>query len=107
MVMIHIYPWLSSIYEVYKDNAGDALHRRKSTQVEAQLKELGLESLEERMQSAVQVPLNPPYRLSRLIAETVPQVRKRGDGGRGRGRAYAERGAGAAQPSLQAVAPHR
>lgn len=26
------------------------------------------------MQSAVQVPLNPPYRLSRLIAETVPQV---------------------------------
>jgi len=41
--------------------------------VEAQLKELGLEGLEERLQSGVQVPANPPYRLSTLISECVPR----------------------------------
>lgn len=56
-------------------NRLEATIRRKSTQVEAHLKELGLESLEDRMQSAVQVPAHPPYRLSTLIAETVPQGR--------------------------------
>jgi hypothetical protein len=43
--------------------------RRKQRQVEAQLKELGMEALDERLQSATQVPVNPPYRLARLISQ--------------------------------------
>ncbi len=33
-----------------------------------------MEALDERLQSATQMPLQPPYRLSTLIAENVPQV---------------------------------
>lgn len=35
------------------------------------LNELGTEALEERLQSSLEVPTNPPYRLSSLIAERV------------------------------------
>ncbi|GAX82793.1 hypothetical protein CEUSTIGMA_g10219.t1 [Chlamydomonas eustigma] len=49
--------------------------KRKSVQVQSQLLELGQENLEERMQSSVAMPANPPYRLSTLIAELVPQGR--------------------------------
>ncbi len=54
------------------------MHRRKQQQVEADLKELGEEALEERMQSALQTPASPQYRLTRKIAElTERQVRWR------------------------------
>ncbi len=48
--------------------------RRKQTQVEAQLTELGVEALEQRLQDSVQVPASPPYKLARLIANAAPQV---------------------------------
>eukprot|EP00879_Flechtneria_rotunda_P029235 GHRR01031533.1.p1 GENE.GHRR01031533.1~~GHRR01031533.1.p1 ORF type:complete len:152 (-),score=34.88 GHRR01031533.1:413-868(-) len=51
---------------------GDCLtYRRKSRQVEAQLKELGLEALEERLSSATQNPAQPSYRLSRMVTEVT------------------------------------
>ncbi|GBF99220.1 indole-3-glycerol-phosphate synthase [Raphidocelis subcapitata] len=43
--------------------------KRKQRQVESQLTELGMEALDERLQSATQAPVNPPYRLSRLISQ--------------------------------------
>lgn len=43
--------------------------RRKQRQVESQLQELGMESLDDRLQLATQAPVNPPYRLSRLISQ--------------------------------------
>ena len=51
--------------------------RRKQAQIEAQLKELGMEGLEERLQSATQSPAQPPYKLARLISE-VTQMQVRG-----------------------------
>jgi hypothetical protein len=45
--------------------------RRKSKQVEAQLLELGMEGLEERLSSATQHPASPAYRLSRMISEVT------------------------------------
>lgn len=41
--------------------------RRKQQQVENQLKELGMDSLQERLEDAAQTPANPPYRLATLI----------------------------------------
>ena len=46
--------------------------RRKQQQIAARLNELGIEALEERLQSAAEAPLADPYKLSRLIAETIP-----------------------------------
>lgn len=40
------------------------------------LTELGMESLEERLQSAVSSPARPPYKLSTLITESTPRVRR-------------------------------
>ncbi|KXZ49270.1 hypothetical protein GPECTOR_22g863 [Gonium pectorale] len=56
-------------------NALEATIRRKQRQLEATIRELGIEALDERLRSATQLPANPPYRLSTLIAETVPQGR--------------------------------
>ncbi|KAG2500630.1 hypothetical protein HYH03_001397 [Edaphochlamys debaryana] len=56
-------------------NALEATIRRKQRQLEATIKELGMEALDERLQSATSMPANPPYRLSTLIAENVPQGR--------------------------------
>ncbi|EFJ49598.1 hypothetical protein VOLCADRAFT_104174 [Volvox carteri f. nagariensis] len=56
-------------------NALEATIRRKQRELEAAIRELGMEALDERLQSATQVPATPPYRLSRLIAEHVPQGR--------------------------------
>ena len=47
------------------------MSRRKSTEIQNLLNELGTETLEERLQSSLQVPASPPYRLSSLIAERV------------------------------------
>ena len=44
--------------------------RRKQQQVENQLKELGMDSLQERLEDAAQTPANPPYRLATLIQVT-------------------------------------
>jgi len=52
-----------------------AQRRRKQKQIEAMLAELGPETVEERLQSAVATPASPPYRLTRLIAELVPTGR--------------------------------
>ena len=49
--------------------------RRKQEEVAAQLKELGEEALEERLQSATQSPARPNFRLARLIAEVAPTGR--------------------------------
>ncbi|KAI8464154.1 MAG: hypothetical protein J3K34DRAFT_441386 [Monoraphidium minutum] len=49
--------------------------KRKQRQLEAQLTELGMEALDERLQSATQVPVNPPYRLSRLISQVTSEGR--------------------------------
>lgn len=43
------------------------MSRRKKAQVEAQINELGMETLQERLESAAQMPAQPPYRLSTLI----------------------------------------
>ncbi|GIL51135.1 hypothetical protein Vafri_7208 [Volvox africanus] len=56
-------------------NALEATIRRKQRELETTIRELGMEALDERLQSATQMPLNPPYRLSTLIAESVPQGR--------------------------------
>lgn len=56
-------------------NALEQTIRRKQKQLEASIRELGMEALDERLQSATQMPANPPYRLSTLIAEAVPQGR--------------------------------
>eukprot|EP00195_Chlamydomonas_chlamydogama_P012328 CAMPEP_0202904284 /NCGR_PEP_ID=MMETSP1392-20130828/28654_1 /ASSEMBLY_ACC=CAM_ASM_000868 /TAXON_ID=225041 /ORGANISM="Chlamydomonas chlamydogama, Strain SAG 11-48b" /LENGTH=159 /DNA_ID=CAMNT_0049591837 /DNA_START=129 /DNA_END=604 /DNA_ORIENTATION=- len=56
-------------------NRLEATIRRKAAQVEAQITELGMEGLEERLKNSVAVPANPPYRLSTLLAEAVPQGR--------------------------------
>jgi hypothetical protein len=52
--------------------------RRKSKQVEAQLLELGMEALEERLSSATQNPASPAYRLSRMISEVTQMEVRRG-----------------------------
>lgn len=50
--------------------------RRKSRQVEADIKELGDEGIEERMRSGVQVPADPKFRFARMVGEkTTGQVR--------------------------------
>ena len=49
--------------------------RRKQEEIAAQLKELGEEAMEERLQSATQNPARPNNRLARLIAEVVPTGR--------------------------------
>ena len=49
-----------------------ALFRRKQQQLAQQLQELGDEGLDERLQSASSNPSSDPYRLARLIADTVP-----------------------------------
>lgn len=41
--------------------------RRKRSQIQAQLDELGMETLQERLESAAQTPASPPYRLASLI----------------------------------------
>ena len=41
--------------------------RRKQQQVQRQIDELGMEALQERLESAAQTPANPAYRLSTLI----------------------------------------
>ena len=41
--------------------------RRKQQQVEQQIKELGMDSLQERLEDAAQTPAKPPYRLATLI----------------------------------------
>ncbi|GFH14820.1 IGPS domain-containing protein [Haematococcus lacustris] len=46
---------------------------RKQAQVESVLKELGMEALEERLQSAAALPARPAYRLTSLIAESAPR----------------------------------
>ncbi|GLC35625.1 hypothetical protein PLESTB_000186800 [Pleodorina starrii] len=56
-------------------NALEATIRRKQRELETTIRELGMEALDERLQSATQMPANPPYRLSTLIAESVPQGR--------------------------------
>jgi hypothetical protein len=43
------------------------LARRKKAQVEAQIDELGMDALQERLESAAQIPAQPPYQLSSLI----------------------------------------
>ncbi len=48
--------------------------RRKSKTVQANLIELGEENLEERLKGSIATPAYPPYRVTNLIAETVPQV---------------------------------
>lgn len=48
---------------------------RKQAQLQAVYQELGMEAMEERLQTSMQVPANPSYRLTRLIAENSPQVR--------------------------------
>ncbi len=50
-------------------NSLETTIKRKSVQVEAALKELGLEALEERLSSATQTPASPAYRFSRLVSE--------------------------------------
>ena len=42
-------------------------HRRKQQQIENQLKELGMDALQERLEDAAETPAKPPYRLARLI----------------------------------------
>lgn len=56
-------------------NSLEATIRRKTRQVEAILKELGDEAIEERLKSAVEVPANPPYRLSQAVAALREQGR--------------------------------
>lgn len=53
--------------------------RRKQKQVEAHLKELGMQALEERLQSAVSSPASPGYRLLQLI-QRVNQEEVRAQG---------------------------
>lgn len=50
---------------------GVAYYRRKQQQIENQLKELGMDSLQERLEDAAQTPAKPPYRLARLIQVLV------------------------------------
>ncbi|GFR47518.1 hypothetical protein Agub_g9140 [Astrephomene gubernaculifera] len=56
-------------------NALEATIRRKQRELEAAIRELGMEALDERLRSAAQLPARPPYRLASLIAEEVPQGR--------------------------------
>ena len=49
------------------DKEGGPCNRRKQQQIENQLKELGMDSLQERLEDAAQTPAKPPYRLARLI----------------------------------------
>lgn len=56
-------------------NALEATIRRKQRQLEVAFRELGMETMDERLSSAASLPANPPYRLSNLIAESVPQGR--------------------------------
>jgi indole-3-glycerol phosphate synthase len=53
----------------------EATIKRKSVQVESTLKELGLEALEERLQSAVRMPAAPAHRVATLIADATTQGR--------------------------------
>jgi hypothetical protein len=46
--------------------------RRKQQQVEQQIMELGMDSLQERLEDAAQTPAKPPYRLATLIQVTQP-----------------------------------
>lgn len=52
-------------------NNNQTTNRRKQRQIEAQIKELGMEALDERLQSATSTPANPPYRLAQRVAEVV------------------------------------
>lgn len=46
--------------------------RRKQQQVQLQIDELGMEALQDRLQSAAETPANPPYRLATLIQVRLP-----------------------------------
>lgn len=52
-------------------NQLEATIKRKQVQVEAALQELGMEGLEERLQSATQSPARPEYRLLRKVQEVT------------------------------------
>lgn len=52
-----------------------ACHRRKQQQIENQLRELGMESLQKRLEDAAETPAKPPYRLARLIQVPAASVR--------------------------------
>ncbi|MEW5300700.1 MAG: hypothetical protein WDW36_003611 [Sanguina aurantia] len=51
----------------------EVIIKRKQKELEVVLTELGMESLEERLQSAVSSPARPPYKLSTLITESTPR----------------------------------
>ncbi|KAG2438961.1 hypothetical protein HYH02_010753 [Chlamydomonas schloesseri] len=56
-------------------SALEATIRRKQRELEASIRDMGMEALDERLQSATAMPLRPAYRLSTLIAENVPMGR--------------------------------
>ncbi|CAL8470646.1 g10188 [Coccomyxa elongata] len=58
-----------SVSRSARDNQLSATIRRKKAQVEAQIDELGMDALQERLESAAQLPAQPSYRLSTLIQD--------------------------------------
>ncbi|CAL5220305.1 g2293 [Coccomyxa viridis] len=50
-------------------NQLSAIIRRKQQQIENQLKELGMDALQERLEDAAETPAKPPYRLARLVQD--------------------------------------
>eukprot|EP00198_Chlamydomonas_reinhardtii_P004433 XP_001693769.1 indole-3-glycerol-phosphate synthase [Chlamydomonas reinhardtii] len=56
-------------------SALEATIRRKQRELEATIRDMGMEALDERLQSATAMPLRPAYRLATLIAENVPMGR--------------------------------